>query len=324
MIVVPGGLHAQAKRETVADHGVVAAAHPLAAQAGVEILQQGGNAVDAAIATAFTLGVVEPNASGMGGGGFALVYMARDKQVRVVDFRERAPAKAFGNCYKRDGKDKAADGATITGYRAVAVPGDLRGLEMLHKRFGTLRWSVLLQPAIRQAEAGLRVSETLGQILTDEMDRLQKAPALPWLQSNFYKDGFPAQPGDVVKNVELAQTLKKIAAGGADVFYRGEIAAAIVKEFAEKGEGWITREDLRNYRAILRAPIYSTYRDYTIATLPPPSSGGVTLLEILNLVEGYDLARWGQESPDYLHTMIQAQKLAFADRARYLADPAFV
>jgi gamma-glutamyltranspeptidase/glutathione hydrolase len=311
------------RRDVIAANGVVAAAHPLAARAGLGILQAGGNAVDAAIATALALGVVEPNASGPGGGGFALVYIAREKKSYVVDFRETAPAKVRPDTYQARQKGKGVSNPSVTGYQAVAVPGELRGLEMLHKMFSTKPWAALVQPAIQQAEAGVVVSETLSQIVADEFDRLEKAPAMPWLQKNFYKDGLPVQPGDVVRNPELVQTLKKIAAGGAEVFYKGEIAGALVKEFADKGEDWITADDLANYKAVLREPLQGAYRGYAVVTLPPPSSGGLTLLELLNLLEGYDLARLGRGSVDYLHVTIEAQKLAFADRAEYMADPAF-
>ena len=309
-------------RTVIAEHGVVAAAHPLAAAAGLEMLKKGGNAADAAIATSVALGVVEPNASGLSGGGFALLYLAREKKSYVIDFRETAPGKARPDTYVVTANSKAANNASTTGYQAVAVPGQLRGLELLHKQFSTKKWADLFKPAIQQAEAGLKVSETLSQIVTAQMERLKKAPAMAWMQQNFYKDGLPVQPGDVVRNPELAQTLRKIALGGAEVFYTGEIGREIVKDFARRGGGWITASDLAGYEAVLREPIQGTYRGYTIITLPPPSSGGVALIELLNILEGYDLARLGQGSADYLHVCIEAQKLAFAERV-YMADPAF-
>ena len=331
LFLLSGGSAARAAEKTATapersargGKGVVAAAHPLAAKAGLSVLQKGGNAVDAAIATALTLGVVEPNASGLSGGGFALVYIAKEKKSYVVDFREAAPAQARPDSYAGGGKRSAGNDPSATGYRAVAVPGELRGLEMLHQRFGTQPWADLFQPAIEQSEAGLVVSETLSLILADEFDRLEKAPAMPWLQKNFYKDGLPAQAGDVIRNPELTATLKKIAMGGADVFYQGEIGVAIAREFAEKGSNWITRADLASYRAILREPVKGTYRGCTVITLPPPSSGGLALLELLNILEGYELAQMKQGSADYLALCIEAQKLAFADRAQYMADPAF-
>jgi len=316
----------QDKRDVVAAQGVVAAAHPLAAKAGLEILQKGGNAIDAAIATSFALGIVEPNASGLGGGGFAIVYIAKEKKSYVVDYRETAPLAAKLASYKLDEKGKPIDDAMglVTGYQAVAVPGQLRGMEMLHQKFASMKWNELMEPAIKQSEAGLTVSKTLNGILADELGRISKdSPSYPWLKQAFYKDGLPANPGEVIKNTELTASLKKIAQGGADVFYKGEIADLIVKEYAEKGKEWITKEDLQTYKAIMREPVQGNYRGYTVLTVPPPSSGGVALLEILNIIEGYDIAKMGAGSVDAMHVITEAQKLAFADRAKYMADPAF-
>lgn len=317
---------AEQKRDVVASQGVVAAAHPLAAKAGLEILKKGGNAIDAAIATSFTLGVVEPNASGLGGGGFAIVYVAKEKKSYVVDYRETAPLAAKLSSYKVDEKGKPIDDAMglITGYQSVAVPGQLRGMEMLHQKFGSMKWDELMKPAIAQSEAGLTVSENFSGIITEELGRIAKdSPSYPWMKQVYYKDGLPAMPGDIIKNTELTATLKKIAQGGADVFYQGEIGDLIVKEYAEKGNKWLTKEDLVNYKAIMREPVQGTYRGYTVMTVPPPSSGGVALLEILNILEGYDLGKMGAGSADAMHVIIEAQKLAFADRAKYMADPAF-
>ncbi len=316
----------QQKRDVVASQGVVAAAHPLAAQAGLEVLQKGGNAIDAAIATSFTLGVVEPNASGLGGGGFAIVYVAKEKKSYVVDYRETAPLAAKLSSYKVDEKGKPIDDAMglVTGYQSVAVPGQLRGMEMLHKKFGSMKWDELMGPAIAQSEAGLKVSENFSGIITEELGRIAKdSPSYPWMKQVYYKDGLPAMPGDVIKNTELTATLKKVAQGGADVFYKGEISDLIVKEYAEKGNKWLTKEDLVNYQAIMREPVQGNYRGYTVMTVPPPSSGGVALLEILNILEGYDIGKMGAGSVDAMHVIIEAQKLAFADRAKYMADPAF-
>ena len=311
------------KRDVIAKNGVVAAAHPLAAQAGLEVLQKGGNAFDAAIATSFALNVVEPNASGMGGGGFAVIYVAKEKKSYVIDYREVAPAKAKPDMYALDANGKVVDNATTTGYRAVAVPGQLRGMEMLQQKFGTMKWEELMQPAIKLAEAGLPVTKNLSGIITDEADRLKKAPAWSWMQKVYYKDGLPMQAGDTVKNTELTESLKKVAKGGPDVFYKGEIADAIDKEFATKGGDWITKEDLAGYKAIMREPVGGTYRGYELVTLPPASSGGLALVEMLNILEGFDLKKMGQGSADQLHTVIETQKLAFADRGKYMADSAF-
>ena len=314
------------KRDVVAANGVVAAAHPLASQAGLEILKKGGNAFDAAVATAFTLGVVEPNASSMGGGGFAILYVAKEKKTYVVDFREVAPGKAQKEFFKLDEKGKIPKNTFVNGYFAVAVPGEVSGMDMINKKFGTMKWADLLQPAIKQAESGIVVSDTLAKIAVEEFERLDKFPGKKaFFDKTFYKDGLPVKAGDKVVNKEYAESLKKVAAGGADVFYKGEIADAIVKTFAnDAGREWITKEDLASYHAIMREPLQTTYRGYTIDVLPPPSSGGLTVSEMLNILEGYDIAKMKAGSPEYIHSFIEAQKLAFADRNQYMGDPAFV
>lgn len=313
------------KRDVIATHGVVAAAHPLAAQAGVEVLKKGGNAFDAAIATAFMLNVVEPNASGMGGGGFAIVYVAKDKKTYMIDYREMAPAKAAPDMYELDAQGKVKNDAPVTGYYSSAVPGMLRGMEMLHKKFATQKWADLLAPAIAQSEAGLPVSKNLTGIIGDEMSRLEKySPSRDWFHKVFFKDGIPLQPGDVLKNPELTATLKKVAAGGADVFYKGEIADKLAAYYEKNADGWITKADLAAYQAKLREPVRSTYRGYELVTVPTPSSGGLTLANILNIMENFDVAKMGRSSTVFHHTFLEAQKLAYADRGRYMADSDFV
>lgn len=312
------------KRDVIASQGVVAAAHPIAAQIGVDVLKKGGNAIDAAIATSFALGVVEPANSGIGGGGFAIVYVAKEKKSYVVDFRETAPAKAKPDMYKLDEKGLVINNASKVGYKAVAVPGHIRGMEMLLQKFGTMQWADLIQPSIQEAEKGLTVPSVLNRALTEDLGNVNNSPAKEWMHKVYYKGGLPSEIGDQVKNPELVQTLKKIASGGADVFYKGDIANAIVKEFTKPGaEEWITKEDLENYKPILREPVRGDYRGYTFVTLPPPSSGGVIMLEMLNILSGYDVAKMGAGSADFLQASIETQKLAFADRAKYMADPDF-
>ncbi|MDT8903030.1 gamma-glutamyltransferase [Anaeroselena agilis] len=317
--------YAAEKRDFIATHGMVAAAHPLAAQAGVEVLKQGGNAFDAAIATAFMLNVVEPNASGMGGGGFAIVYVAKEKKTYMVDYREMAPAKAAPDMYALDEKGKVKDNASVTGYYASAVPGMLRGMEMIHQKFATLKWAELMAPAIAQAEAGLPVSKNLSGIIGDQMSRLEKySPSREWFHNIYFKDGIPLQAGDVLRNPELTESLKKVAAGGADVFYKGEIADKLAAYYAKNANGWITKADLAAYKAKLREPVKSSYRGYDLVTVPTPSSGGLTLANILNIMENFDVAKMGRTSTAFHHTFIEAQKLAYADRGRYMADSDFV
>lgn len=317
--------YAADKRDIIATHGVVAAAHPLAAQAGVEVLKKGGNAFDAAIATAFMLNVVEPNASGMGGGGFAIVYVAKEKKTYMIDYREMAPAKAAPDMYALDEKGKVKNNATVTGYYASGVPGMLRGMEMIHHKFATQKWADLMAPAIAQAEAGLPVTKNLNGIIGDQIDRMEKySPSLEWFKKHYFKDGLPLDAGDVLKNPELTESLKLVAQGGADVFYKGVIADKLAAYYEKNANGWITKADLANYQAKLREPVTTTYRGYTLVTSPPPSSGGLTLANILNIMEKFDVAKMGRASTEFHHTFIEAQKLAYADRGRYMADTDFV
>ena len=313
------------KRDVVASQGVVAAAHPLAAKAGLDVLKKGGNAFDAALATAFALNVVEPNANGIGGGGFMILYSAKDKKTTVIDFREMAPAKARPDFYKLDEKGNALNNASTTGYFAAGVSGQLRGMEMLHKKYATMKWADLMQPAIKYAEEGIPVSKTLNALIKGELDRVQKFPGKAFYEKTYMKDGLPLEVGQTLTNKDLAATLRKIAKGGADVYYKGEIAAAIEKEFAKPGaDGWITKKDLAAYKAVVRQPVKGDYRGYTILSLPPPSSGGVTVIEMLNLLQGFDVAKMGPDSALFLQHAIQAQRQGYSDRGKYLADPAFV
>ena len=314
---------AENRRDAVGTQGVVAAAHPDAAKVGLEILKKGGNAFDAAVATAFSLGVVEPNASGLGGGGFAIIYVAKEKKSYVVDFREMAPAKATGDFFKRDEKGKITGDVLTLGWYASGVPGETAGLEYINKKFGTMKWAELMDPAIKQAETGIVVSNTLSKIVQEEFERSQKYPSKEFYAKTFYKDGLPVQAGTKIVNPEYAQCLKKISAGGADVFYKGEIADAIAAAYAKDGNGFITKEDLANYKVEAREPITGNYRGYDIVVVPPPSSGGITVLEMLNILEGYDIKKMGWGSPDHIHSFIEAQKIAFADRGKFLGDPGF-
>lgn len=320
----PAPASEKVQRSVVADHGVVAAADPLASKAGVEILKKGGNAFDAAVATSFMLGVVEPQASGLGGGGFAILYVAKEKKAYVVDFRESAPAAAKPSFFKLDEKGEIPEANFLLGWSAVAVPGQMRGMEMINQKFGTMKWADLIQPAIDQGEKGIIVNDTLAKIAVEDFAHMDKSVTKAFFEKTFIKNGLPISKGEKVINKEYVESLKKIAKGGADVFYKGEIADQIASAFAKNGKSWITKQDLANYKAILREPLQTTYRGYTIDVLPPPSSGGLTVAEMLNILEGYDIAKMKAGSTDYIHTFIEAQKLAFADRNQYMGDPAFV
>jgi gamma-glutamyltranspeptidase / glutathione hydrolase len=308
----------------IASNGVVAAGNILAAKAGIETLKKGGNAFDAAITVSMTMGVVEPFASGIGGGGFAVLYSAKEKKTYLLDFREMAPAKATPDMYKLDEHGKIINRASSLGYLAVAVPGTVRGMEELHKRLGTIRWDELLQPAINYAGDGAPITRHLRASYEDALGSFSLFPARNFIEAVFSDGGLPKEIGNTYKNQELAESLKKIAKGGADVFYSGAIAQAIVKEFEKPGANrWITKEDLENFHVTWREPVQGTYRGFTVLTSPPPSSGGTTLIEMLNILEGYDLKKMGHLSADHLHYYIEAQRLAYADRNRYVADPAF-
>ncbi len=300
--------------------GMVASAHPLATAVGVDILKNGGNAIDAAVATAFTLGVVEPNASGLGGGGFIMFYNAKTKKVEVIDYREVAPLKATPDMYKLTADGKIVDKATSEGHRAVAVPGTLAGLDMALKRWGTMKLEDVMAPAIRIAEEGYTVSETFNGMMKDNFDKLTKFPEAAKI---YLKNGLPYEVGDKIVLKDLAKTYRLIAQKGPSVFYEGEIADALVKEM-EAGGGLITKSDLAMYKPSLRDPVRGTYRGYEIISMPSPSSGGTHIIQILNMLEGYDMAKMGHNTPASIHIMAEVMKHAFADRSKYSGDKDFV
>ncbi len=302
-------------------HGVVAAAKPEASQVGIDVLKAGGNAVDAAVATGFALGVLEPNASGIGGGGFMIVKMADMKDAVVIDFRSTAPAAAKPDMYTLDEKGRPVDNASVEGGLASAVPGEVRGLLHAFDQYGSKRLTraQVLQPAIDHAERGIPVTVNLAQIIKDNFGKLRKYEHGLTI---YAKDGFPPEVGDTITNPDLARTLRAIQAQGADAIYKGEIAAKIVAEVRRRG-GILTLEDLANYQVKVRAPVSGTYRGYTVLTAPPPS-GGTQVLQLLNILEGFDLAALGEQTPSTAHVLAEACKLVFADRARYAADPDFV
>jgi gamma-glutamyltranspeptidase/glutathione hydrolase len=308
-------------RGATGTNGVVAAARPEASRVGVEILRMGGNAVDAAVATGFALGVLEPNASGIGGGGFMLVKLAGMKDAVVIDFRPTAPAAATPDMYKLDARGRAIDNASVEGGLASAVPGEVRGLLAAFEQYGSrkLTRAQVIQPAIDWAERGVPVTVNLAQIIKDNFGKLSKFENGLAIYAN---DGFPPEIGDTIVNKDLAATLRLIQARGADAIYRGDIAARIVAENRKRG-GILTAEDLAAYRVKVRAPIAGSYRGYTILTAPPPA-GGTHVIQLLNIVEASDLQALGEQSAAAAHVWAEACKLVFADRARYSADPDFV
>lgn len=303
-------------------NGVVAAAKPEASQVGVAILKKGGNAVDAAIATGFALGVLEPNASGIGGGGFMIIKLAKMKEAVVIDFREVAPGAAKPDMYKFDDKGKVVDNASVVGGLANGVPGEVAGLLYAFDHYGSkkITRAQLIQPAIDWANKGIPVTVNLAGIIKDNFETIKKFPACA---SIYLKDGLPYEIGDTIKNPDLAKTLKLVAEKGTDAIYKGEIAQKIAAEVQKQG-GIMTAEDLADYKVQVRKPVVGTYRGYTILSVPPASSGGTHLIELLNILENFDLKATGYGSPASAHLWSESMKLIFADRAKYMADTAFV
>jgi gamma-glutamyltranspeptidase/glutathione hydrolase len=299
-------------RVTNAPAAVVVSGNPIASEVGRDILQQGGNAVDAAVAVGFALAVVHPEAGNLGGGGFMLIRRS-DGSAYALDYREVAPAKASRDMYRSNPE------ASVTGHLSAGVPGAVAGLVEAHRRFGKLPFASIIGPAIRLASEGFIVDEYRSRSIGEDSIRLVQFPAS---RTTYLPADRPPAPGSRFQQPELAGTLEAIRDSGAAGFYAGRVADLIVAEM-QRGGGLITREDLARYRAIWREPVQIDYRGYTIYSMPPASSGGVTMGEILNIMEGFGpLPRFG--SPALLHLEAEAMRRAFVDRNRYLGDPAFV
>lgn len=315
---------AQAEHHQTRNVGTAASAHPEATKAGFEMLQAGGSATDAAMAMMLALTVVEPQSSGIGGGGFFLHHDAKQGWMQTIDGREMAPAAAGSDRFLgEDGKPLPFMQA-MPGGKSVGVPGNMRLMEMAHGKWGKLPWAKIFEPAIRLAENGYVVSGPQASWL----QRLAPLWAdFPDAQAIYWKDGAPAKAGSTIRNPELAALLRELQAGGADAFYSGDTAAAIAKAVANapRNPAQITPEDFANYRAILRAPVCSSYRVYKICGMGPPSSGATTVLGILGAVERFDMGKIHKEQPAQAwHLIAEAMRLAYADREKYLADKDFV
>jgi len=297
-------------------NGMVVSAHALASAAGVEILEAGGNAVDAAVAVGFALAAVHPAAGNIGGGGF-LVHRSSEGDVRALDYREKAPGKATRDMFL-DGDGNLTD-RSVVGHLAAGVPGSVAGMSEMHRELGSLPWARLLEPAIRLAD-GHQIDSVRSRLLRGGLDGLSR---LPVTRRTFLDPSGDAwAPGSMWRQPELAETLRQIAEGGADAFYTGPIADLIVAEM-ERGGGIISRADLATYQAAWRTPVTVNYRGYAIHSMPPSSSGGVTMGQLLNIVEGYDpLPPFG--SAELIHLESEAMRRAFTDRNVYLGDPDFV
>ncbi|MBE9217098.1 gamma-glutamyltransferase [Plectonema cf. radiosum LEGE 06105] len=303
---------------------MVVSAHPLASDAGLEMLHKGGNAVDAAVATTFAISVVEPFSAGIGGGGFLLMHDSKRRTIQALDFRERAPLKATKNMYL-DSSGKVRPNASINGYLAVATPGTVAGMYEVHRRYGKLSWSNVVAPAIRLAKDGFAVENKFVQAVQSRKNAIatnQAARAILTRNGNFY------QPGEILVQQDLARTLQNIAVNPAS-FYRGRIARNIASDMAKNG-GLITLQDLQSYKPIWRTPVCGNFRPALrerkaqVCSMPPPSSGGIHLLQMLNIIGDTDLKSLGWHHPDAIHLMVEAMRIAYADRSEYLGDPDFV
>src|SRR5437588_8709926 len=312
-----------ASREPVrAGHGIVASTNEIASRVGVDILKRGGNAVDAAIAVAFALAVTHPAAGNLGGGGFMMIRL-KDGRTTALDYREMAPAAATRNIYlDKNGKVIEGEGGSIEGYRAAGVPGTVRGMELALKKYGShrLTWAQLIEPARLLAANGFTVTNTLARGLRGNREHLSRYAETKRIYLNngkFYNEG------DLFVQPDLAATFVRLQQRGPNEFYQGQTARMIVDDLKRHG-GLITLEDMQGYVAKERETLRGNYRGYEIISMPPPSSGGAVLLEMLNILEGYDLKKMDSASSERYHLMTEAMRRAFADRAEYMGDTDFV
>ncbi|MGB3421657.1 MAG: gamma-glutamyltransferase [Dolichospermum sp.] len=302
--------------------GMVVSASSLASEAGLLMLKKGGNAVDAAVATTFAISVVEPFSAGIGGGGFLLFYSQKKGEIKSLDFRERAPIKATKNMYL-DAEGKVRPGASITGYLAVATPGTVAGMYEVHRRYGKLPWREVMKPGIALAKNGFIISDRVAWRSSAAYEnRKQAILKNPAAKKIFTRNGEYYQPGEKLIQTDLAKTLEAISENPQS-FYRGKIAEIIASDMKKNG-GLITIEDLKQYQAIWRNPVCGNFRKSKICSMSPPSSGGVHLLQMLNMIGDTDLKSWGWHHPDAIHLIIEIMKIAYSDRAEYLGDPDFV
>ena len=310
------GMVSAANAPTRASHGMVISASDLASKVGAQILQEGGSAIDAAVATAFALAVTYPSAGNIGGGGF-LVYRPDEGQAMTYDFREVAPAAATPEMWLVDGEYSFQK--HHHSYASVGVPGTVAGLYLAWQDHGRLPWKQLLAPAIRLASEGFVMTDGLSRSLRETLPRMQQYPAS---LAAFSNNGKPYEAGDLWQQADLAASLQRIAEAGPAGFYQSRTASLLVAEMQANG-GLITMADLADYTAKKRQPVTGNYRGYEVIAMPPPSSGGTTLIQMLNILEGYDLQASGFGSADTLHVMTEAMRRAYADRARFLGDPDF-
>ncbi|MEN5152631.1 gamma-glutamyltransferase [Pseudomonas orientalis] len=318
LVLTVSGVQAASQAPVAGENGMVVTAQHLATQVGVDVLKAGGNAVDAAVAVGYALAVVYPAAGNLGGGGFMTVQLA-DGRKTFLDFREKAPLAATADMYlDKDGN--VIEGLSAKGHLAVGVPGTVSGMELALNKYGTLKRAQVIAPAIKLAENGFALEQgdiDLLHTATSEFEKDQDLRAI------FLHNGQPLQVGQTLVQKDLARTLKEVSAKGSDGFYKGWVAKALV-DSSQAGKGLITQADLDRYKTRELAPIECDYRGYHVVSAPPPSSGGVVICQIMNILEGYPMADLGYHSAQGLHYQIEAMRHAYVDRNSYLGDPDFV
>lgn len=302
------GLALAPEKMATGRHGAVAAAHPLAAEAGIQMLKAGGNAVDAAVASAFAVGVVEPQASGVGGEGMMVIYLAKQHEATVVDYKSEVPKGAEG-----------IERAPKTGYGSVGIPGTVAGLCLALEKYGTLPLWKVIEPAIELADKGFPCGETLAGVITDNYEKILASEDLSRV---FLNDGLPIQAGEIIRNPDYANVLRSIAVHGPAAVYAGQYAKAITDEVQANG-GFLSMEDLAQYKAVIRKPIQNTYRGYTVITTPPPVTS-VAMLEALNVMQNFDLPSMSNTSAENIHVISEAIRQGNIDRQAYVGDPDFI
>ncbi|KZZ83626.1 gamma-glutamyltransferase [Bacillus sp. SJS] len=315
----PGSKHQKTSQVDTGSKGMVSAATPQASQIGADVLKDGGNAVDAAVAIQFALNTTEPMMSGIGGGGFMMVYDAKTKKTSIVDSRERAPAGAKPDMFLDKNGSPIPFAERHTHGNAVGVPGTLKGLEAALDRWGTRPMKKLIAPSVKLAEKGFPIDSVLAKAIIDNKDKLQKTAA----GRVFVPNGRPLKEGEKLKQKDLAKTFKLIQKNGSAALYKGKIASALSEEVQKRG-GSLNEKDLKKYGITWDKPIWGEYQGYQIASMPPPSSGGIFLLQMLETLDGFDLSQYPQKSWQKYHLLAEAMHLSYADRAVYAGDPEFV
>ena len=321
LLILPISVFSQTTSKPVVEgkQGMVVSTHPASSEIGLAILKKGGNAIDAAVAVNFALAVCHPSAGNLGGGGF-LVYRDKVGNIKALDYREKAPSAASRDMYL-DAEGKIIPGKSMTGIFSVGVPGTVAGMQEMHDKLGKLAWAELVQPAIDLARNGLLLTEKEARGLNRQrVEFLKENPGKTYLLA---KEGSEWKAGDLVVQKDLAESLERIAKKKAKGFYEGKTARLIVNEMKAQN-GLITKSDLKNYQAVWRNPIKSQYKNYQIIGMPPPSSGGVALAQLLQLVSPYSLNKWGPRSDSTIQVMVEAERRVYADRSKWLGDPDFV